>query len=99
MLGGDTLTDFALALLVGILVGTYSSVFVAAPLLVAFERRSGSQPVTAPRPAVRKQVAKPVAATTTPRPPTDRTGARARASAPRPKQGKQADRRSRGRRR
>ena len=43
VLGGDTLTDFALALLVGILVGTYSSVFVAAPLLVAFEQRSGSQ--------------------------------------------------------
>jgi SecD/SecF fusion protein len=39
VLGGDTLTDFALALLAGILVGTWSSVFVAAPLLVAFERR------------------------------------------------------------
>jgi SecD/SecF fusion protein len=38
-LGGDTLTDFALALLVGILIGTYSSVFVAAPLVVALERR------------------------------------------------------------
>jgi SecD/SecF fusion protein len=99
VLGGDTLTDFALALLVGILVGTYSSVFVATPLLVAFEQRSGGQPPPAPKPAVRKHVAKPVAATTTPRPPTDRTGARARASAPRPKQGKQADRRSRGRRR
>jgi SecD/SecF fusion protein len=37
-LGGATLTDFALALLVGILVGTYSSVFLAAPLAVAFER-------------------------------------------------------------
>jgi SecD/SecF fusion protein len=32
VLGGETLTDFALALLVGILVGTYSSVFTAAPL-------------------------------------------------------------------
>jgi SecD/SecF fusion protein len=42
VLGGDTLTDFALALGVGILVGTYSSVFVAAPLLVALERRGGS---------------------------------------------------------
>jgi SecD/SecF fusion protein len=41
VLGGDTLTDFALALLVGILVGTYSSVFVATPLLVAFEQRGG----------------------------------------------------------
>jgi SecD/SecF fusion protein len=46
VLGGDTLTDFALALLVGILVGTYSSVFVATPLLVAFEQRSGGQPAT-----------------------------------------------------
>jgi SecD/SecF fusion protein len=41
VLGGDTLTDFALALLVGILVGTYSSVFVATPLLVVFEQRAG----------------------------------------------------------
>lgn len=41
VLGGDTLTDFALALLVGILIGTYSSVFVAAPLVVAFERGRG----------------------------------------------------------
>ncbi|HEY7607473.1 MAG TPA: protein translocase subunit SecD, partial [Actinomycetes bacterium] len=37
VLGGDTLTDFALALLVGIGVGTWSSMLVAAPLLVAFE--------------------------------------------------------------
>lgn len=39
-LGGETLTDFALALIVGILVGTYSSVFTAAPLAVAFDRLS-----------------------------------------------------------
>jgi SecD/SecF fusion protein len=45
VLGGETLTDFALALGVGILVGTYSSVFVATPLLVAFEQRSSRQPV------------------------------------------------------
>jgi SecD/SecF fusion protein len=45
-LGGDTLTDFALALLVGILIGTYSSVFVAAPLVVALERgRARAAPV------------------------------------------------------
>jgi len=45
VLGGDTLTDFALALLVGIGVGTWSSMFVATPLLVAFEQRSSRQPV------------------------------------------------------
>lgn len=37
-LGGETLTDFALALLVGIVVGTYSSIFTAAPLAVFLER-------------------------------------------------------------
>jgi SecD/SecF fusion protein len=51
VLGGETLTDFALALLVGILVGTYSSVLVAAPLLVAFERRSGGPAAAPARPA------------------------------------------------
>jgi SecD/SecF fusion protein len=43
-LGGDTLTDFALALGVGIGVGTWSSVFVATPLLVTFEQRASGQP-------------------------------------------------------
>jgi SecD/SecF fusion protein len=39
VLGGDTLADFALALLIGILVGTYSSVFTAAPIAIALEDR------------------------------------------------------------
>src|SRR5690606_19874948 len=34
VLGGDSLTDFAIALLVGLLVGTYSSSFVATPLAI-----------------------------------------------------------------
>jgi SecD/SecF fusion protein len=55
VLGGDTLTDFALALLVGIGVGTWSSMFVATPLLVAFEQRSGGQPATAPSRAWRSR--------------------------------------------
>ena len=102
VLGGDTLTDFALALLVGILVGTYSSVFVAAPLLVAFEQRSGSQPTPAPRPAAREPVAGTVAARSQPRAGTDSgrgTGPRPTANAPRPKQRKQPTGRSKGRRR
>lgn len=37
--GGETLTDFALALLIGIVVGTYSSIFLAAPLAVTLESR------------------------------------------------------------
>ncbi|MFN0153095.1 MAG: protein translocase subunit SecD [Gaiella sp.] len=37
--GGDTLKDFAFALLVGIGSGAYSSIFVAAPLLAWFKER------------------------------------------------------------
>jgi SecD/SecF fusion protein len=39
VLGGDSLTDFALALLIGLAVGTYSSVFTAAPLAIEFDGR------------------------------------------------------------
>ncbi len=36
--GGDSLRGFALALLIGIVSGTYSSIFNAAPLLVVWRR-------------------------------------------------------------
>jgi SecD/SecF fusion protein len=63
-LGGETLTDFALALLVGIAVGTYSSVFTASPLLVAIERRAPAPtPTTSPSRAM-----KPVRPVSTRRP-------------------------------
>ncbi|MEU1199969.1 protein translocase subunit SecD [Streptomyces sp. NPDC005813] len=39
LLGGTSLTDFALALLIGLAIGTYSSVFTAAPLAVELHRR------------------------------------------------------------
>ncbi|MFD9093707.1 protein translocase subunit SecD [Streptomyces collinus] len=39
VLGGSSLTDFALALLIGLVVGTCSSVFTAAPLAVELHRR------------------------------------------------------------
>jgi SecD/SecF fusion protein len=39
VLGGDSLTGFALALLAGLIVGTWSSVFTASPLLIVLERR------------------------------------------------------------
>ncbi len=34
LFGGSTIKDFALALLIGIFVGTYSSIFIASPILV-----------------------------------------------------------------
>jgi preprotein translocase subunit SecF len=39
LFGGQTLKDFAFALFVGVAVGTYSSIFVAAPLLAALKER------------------------------------------------------------
>ena len=37
ILGGTVIRDFAFALFIGVLVGTYSSIFVASPLLVEWE--------------------------------------------------------------
>jgi preprotein translocase subunit SecF len=41
--GGVTTKNFALALIIGIIIGTYSSIFIASPLLVSYEkwRRKG----------------------------------------------------------
>jgi SecD/SecF fusion protein len=39
LFGGDTLKDFAFALLVGIGAGAYSSIFIGAPLLAVFKER------------------------------------------------------------
>jgi SecD/SecF fusion protein len=44
LLGGSSLTDFALALLLGLLIGTYSSVFMATPLAVVFQARAKAPP-------------------------------------------------------
>jgi SecD/SecF fusion protein len=44
VLGGDSLTDFAIALLIGIAVGTWSSVFTASPIAIELQARSSSPP-------------------------------------------------------
>ena len=54
LFGGSAISDFILALLIGIIIGTYSSIFVACPLLVDWhirdDRRHGRVPSTrAPR--------------------------------------------------
>ncbi len=42
LLGGPVLRDFAFALLIGITVGTYSTVYIASAILIILERRFGS---------------------------------------------------------
>ena len=39
LLGGPVLRDFALVLIIGVLVGTYSSIFIASPILLMWRRR------------------------------------------------------------
>jgi preprotein translocase subunit SecF len=39
ILGGDIIHDFAFAMLVGVVVGTYSSAFVASPILLVWQRK------------------------------------------------------------
>jgi preprotein translocase subunit SecF len=41
LFGGEVLHDFSLALLIGVVIGTYSSIFVASPLLVVWHVRTG----------------------------------------------------------
>jgi SecD/SecF fusion protein len=50
ILGGHTLKDFAFALIVGVISGAYSSIFIAAPLLTSWKERE-------PEYARRKQLA------------------------------------------
>jgi preprotein translocase subunit SecF len=40
LFGGEVIHDFSLALLIGVLVGTYSSIFVASPIVVILENRA-----------------------------------------------------------
>jgi preprotein translocase subunit SecF len=52
--GGPVLNDFSFALVVGILIGTYSSIAVAAPMLVAWQDWRAGKGKVASLPAARK---------------------------------------------
>ncbi len=43
--GGEIIRDFAVALILGIIVGTYSSIFIASPVLVEWESRKNASKV------------------------------------------------------
>ncbi|MEE3327312.1 MAG: protein translocase subunit SecF [Myxococcota bacterium] len=42
-LGGEVIRPFAFAMLIGVAVGTYSSIYIASPLLLLLEGRTGSE--------------------------------------------------------
>lgn len=60
--GGEVLHGFSLALVIGILIGTYSSIFIAAPMLVAFQdwqaKRTGRSTVVPAAKEVKGEKAK-----------------------------------------
>jgi preprotein translocase subunit SecF len=54
LFGGSTITGFVLALLIGIVTGTYSSIFNASTLLVAWQKSSAERAATLPPGAPRR---------------------------------------------
>lgn len=51
LFGGEVLHGFSFALVIGILIGTYSSIFVASPMLVAYQDWRGTKQLPAAAPA------------------------------------------------
>lgn len=47
LFGGDVIRNFAFAMLVGIVIGTYSSIFVAAPVILFFDKEKTATPAPA----------------------------------------------------
>jgi len=66
LFGGEVLRGFSFALVVGIVIGTYSSIAIAAPILVAYQdwrREKGKRPMAmAGRPGTRPEVKEKVKA-------------------------------------
>jgi len=59
--GGEVLRGFSIAMMWGVVVGTYSSLFIAAPMLYYIRPKRGSRTKDEPEPAAAKPVAKPAA--------------------------------------
>lgn len=86
VLGAETLTEFSLALFIGVAIGTYSSIFIAAPLLTRFkegedewvrtrrrvERRRGLEPADAEEVVVTETAVEVADHGAVPRPPKQR---------------------------
>jgi preprotein translocase subunit SecF len=56
LFGGEVLRGFSFALVIGILIGTYSSIAIAAPILVAYQDWKANKNKPASQPAVRESV-------------------------------------------
>ncbi len=102
LFGGETLKDFAFAMFVGVAIGAYSSIFIAAPVLTVVHERQVAR-AAASQPASRRREPQAVAATTgagdpqstgTPIPPSSGGASKPRPK-PRNKKGQPAKRKRR----
>jgi SecD/SecF fusion protein len=59
--GGAVLRDFALAIIVGVVVGTYSSIFIAAPIVLWWTRARGRSASSLRREVIEKAATSPTA--------------------------------------
>src|SRR5437667_10072862 len=57
LLGGAVLRDFSLAIIVGVVVGTYSSIFIASPIVLWWTRARGQTTSTLRREVTQKPTA------------------------------------------
>ena len=54
-LGGSVIRDFTIVLILGVIIGTYSSIFVASPALIEIQRRYGMGKASGGGPAAKKR--------------------------------------------
>ena len=57
ILGGAVIRDFAMVLILGVLIGTYSSIFIASPALLEIQKRYGTGEARAKKRAARRAAA------------------------------------------
>jgi SecD/SecF fusion protein len=60
-LGGAVLRDFSLAIIIGVVVGTYSSIFIASPIVLWWTRARGGNTTSLRREITQKATANPIA--------------------------------------
>ena len=86
LFGGQTLKDFAFAMFVGVAIGAYSSIFIAAPVLtIIHERQVNRGRVSQPTRSVREPAAQPAIAAADDAAATGATAAMASRPRPKPK--------------
>jgi mannitol-specific phosphotransferase system IIBC component len=86
LFGGETLKDFAFAMFVGVAIGAYSSIFIAAPILTIIHERQVAKAAAASPAAKRAQSRQaPAAAVASDAAATKATAGMGSASKPKPK--------------